>query len=167
MVSCETCHSATYYGAINGELSCAPCERACAAYKKASGTDADADYAYHELAHHVILFRALPRKRGDWCVIEQTIDLFPIGRSQLHELRVLALQFVAQERLGWKPKLERLVELSWPGIREVVLDGRRTGEPAVGSEKEAVDRIRALVAVVSPRNLGLYTRAVRALRGDS
>jgi hypothetical protein len=162
LLRCETCHG--LLDAIGGQWSdCAPCEAATRTFNKITRESGDADYAYHELAHHVVLFRCLPRCQTDW-EFTDTIERFPLGRSQLHELRVLALQHRGYQALGWRPSIRRLVDLSWPGIRDV--DGYR-GRLVVWSETEARRAVRRLLPKISPRNVQTYVRGLRALRGET
>lgn len=165
---CEVCRGAFVRDDNNYWSDCVPCERMSVAYERGSKTAGDPDYALHELAHHVVLFRCLPKKKADWDSVEQTIELFSIGHAQLHELRTLALQFASQTALGWKPSLKRLVGMSWPGLREVedTIRYDRRGRRVVHTENEAVAYVRSLTLSVSARNLGMYSRAVRSWRGE-
>jgi len=147
-------------------ISCPKCDTATLAYWATTGDDVDADFVYHELAHHVVLFQCLPKKRADYRAIETSIEMFSMGIAQLHEMRVLALQFVTYKLLGWRPAIERLVSLSWPGMREVDDVPRRGGKMLVTTERQARVGVRGFVSYVSKRNVAVYTRALHIARGE-
>lgn len=160
---CATCRGPQLIP--DGEWSgCALCETASKKFARSARESADADYAYHELAHHVMLFNRLPRKKADWDNIDTSICTFSQGRAQLHELRVLALQFAGYSLLGWRPTIERLVRLSWGGIAEV--DNLSDhGQKIVHTEAEARRHVASLP--VSQTKIKLYSNAVRRLRGEA
>lgn len=161
--TCEVCRSSLFRP--NREWSdCVPCETAARKFAQSSRLSADADYAYHELAHHVMLFGRLPHKKADWDRVTSVVGAFSQGQSQLHELRVLALQYASYSLLGWRPTIERLVELSWDGISEVD-DYSDKGEKVVHTPAAAQRLVAALV--VSPRKIRLYSNAVQRLRGET
>jgi len=142
---------------------CSSCERLADRYAKLSGESGDPDYAQHEIAHHIMLFRRLPRRRADWRTIEPTISAMPLGVCQLHELRVMALQYVTYGSLGWKPSLERLVDLSWPGLADADM-ARDRGKKIVQSRAATMRRVRSLACGVSSRSQKLYRRMLQKLR---
>jgi hypothetical protein len=147
---------------------CARCEKAARCYGRATGEDVDADYAYHEWAHHTVLFRCVPRKYDDYRSIQTTIELFSMGRAQLHELRVLALQWVTHGLLGWRPAVKRLVSMSWGGIHQVDDTNYDCGgRMIVKTEKQARDGITRLIPHVSKRNVAMYRRMLLDARGES
>jgi hypothetical protein len=168
---CGTCLAA---GTWDEPWECPGCEEVSHQYNKMTGEGADADYALHELAHHVVLFRALPRYRKDWRRIEHVIFGRPTGRAQDHEMRVLALQAVAYEKLGWNSSVERFVEMSWPGILEAADSSfayvsykwrkGRGGRKIVSTSKQAVEGVRARMPKVSRRNVRMYINAVRSMK---
>jgi hypothetical protein len=166
-VPCQTCRSPLL--APEGYWTgCAPCETAATEFNRRARNSADSDYAYHELAHHVMLFRCLPKRKADWDAIQDVIELFPMGKAQIHEMRTLALQFVTYEKLGWRPTVERLVCLSWGGIKEVDDTCRyHNGRYVVHTEPEARRYVEKLMPTVSARNVRLYANAVRELRGEA
>lgn len=175
-LTCGTCLGGLVPAPSMAWTDCPPCERASQRYRKLTGEDADADYAFHELAHHIVLFRSLPHRRRDWRRIEKTILERATGRAQMHEMRVLALQAVAYEVLGWNPAVERLVEMSWPGLDgaddsyvESVSwrDIERPGRKVVSTLEAATTYVRAIMFEVSSRNVRMYTNAARRLRGDA
>lgn len=147
---------------------CAKCETAAQCYGCATGEDADADYAYHEWAHHTVLFRRAPRNRADYNSIQRTLASFTMGRAQVHEMRVIALQFVTYKLLGWRPTIERLVGLSWPGIEQVDDTNYDCGGRMIVRTEELARRyVRRLVPRVSNRNVALYRRMLRNARGEA
>jgi hypothetical protein len=147
---------------------CARCEAATKHYGRATGEDVDADYAYHEWAHHTVLFRCAPSKRADYKSIQETIELFTMGRAQVHEMRVLALQYAAYKLLGWRPTVERLVSLSWPGIEQVDDTNYDCGgRMIIKTEWQACEGVRRLIPQVSKRNVALYRRVLLDARGET
>jgi hypothetical protein len=160
---CETCRGPQLLpdGVWSG---CEPCEIAARKFERSARNSADSDHAYHELAHHVMLFNRLPHRKADWDRIYTVICAFSQGRAQIHELRVLALQFAVYSLLGWRPTYKRLVELSWGGINEVD-DLCERGRKIVHTEAQARRRVAGLA--VSPAKVRLYSNAVRQLRGEA
>lgn len=165
---CETCRGPNPAADTPAPLwtNCIECQRVCDVYRRQSHVSADANFALHELAHHILLFRRLPRRRRDWNEIERTINRFSAGHAQDHELRTLAFQYVAYSQLGWRPSLNWLVSMSWPGIEDVARDESRhtDNRTIVWSEHQAHRRMRALLPHVSRRYVDLYTRIVRRWR---
>lgn len=148
---------------------CPACHRAIQSWHKISGEDADQSYVYHELAHHVVLFRRMPKHKRDCEAIGDTIRNFPVGRSQLHELRVLALQHAAHRVLGWRPSISYLVDLSWDGISDAARDGSAwnpRGTEIVTTKTAALRRVRQMISQVSGQNVAVYTRALHQLRQE-
>jgi hypothetical protein len=97
------------------------------------------------------------------------IDSLPTGRSQLHELRTLALQYVGGQRMGWQTTISRLVSLSWSGLNEVE-DNQRwlpRGKRVVNTEEQACAVVESLSHRASARNVRLYMGFVRDLRGET
>ena len=131
------------------------------------------DHRQTELAHHVVLYRRLPGANRDWQSIAKALMDWTIGRSLHHELRVIALQYVVQKKLGWRPSADRLVSLSWPGLQDVAnaaLDNRAVfaGRPADDLSRTAAARhVRRLHSEVSGRHVTMYANAVRELRGEA
>lgn len=166
---CETCRSVL--GDTGGNWTdCPPCDRAIKYWSQISGDDSDQNYAYHEAAHHVVLFRSVPKRKCSSDLISDVIRNFSVGRSQLHELRVLALQYEVHRGLGWRPSISRLVDLSWNGLAEARVDGaawNERGMEIVMTRAAADRRVRLLVRDVSPRNSALYARALREMRGEA
>ena len=162
-VPCEICRGPQLHpdGRWSG---CGPCETAAEKFNRSAHQAGDPDYAYHELAHHVMLFGSLPHRKRDWDSVEETIRRFPQGRAQVHELRTLALQFAGYTLLGWRPTISRVVGLSWPGIKEVD-DLNDRGRPVVTTQAEAEQRTAEIS--VSPAKVRMYSNAVRRLRGEA
>lgn len=161
---CRTCGHDYFYGSLEVPNTCEVCERIAERYAKASGEPgADADYALHELAHFLLLFRRLPTKRSDWRSISPTIERFSPGRSQLHELRTLALEYIGGKVMGWRPSLARLVEVGWWGVQDVVAPwSLRPWKSLVRSRTHMLTLTWGFVEKVSPRNLSMYIGTVRA-----
>lgn len=176
VATCGTCLGSLAQTPQGVWTDCPPCERVSQRYMKLTGEDADADYAFHELAHHIVLFHSLPHRRRDWRSIEPTILKRSAGHAQVHEMRVLALQSVAYAMLGWNHAVDRFVEMSWTGLDEVPYQrahrqhpwrSERHGRKVVHSAEEATAYVRRLMAGVSSRNVRLYMNAARSMRGDA
>lgn len=147
-------------------LSCARCDHAIEKYNAKIDQAGDSNFVYHELAHHVVLYRRVPRRARDWRRIERTIDPMTLGHAQTNELRTLALQFVAYEQLGWRPSIKQLVELSWFGL--VDSESKQIGGRSLVETREGAEaRVAALVSKVSARNVKMYVNALRELRGET
>ena len=125
----------------------------------------DSDYAYHEAAHFIVLFRRPPRCKKDLDLIARTIDRFGAGRAQIHEIRVIALQVVTYRNLGWRPSVHRQIGLSWPGIREGV-DSMLRGKAVVQTETAARRYVDAVLSRVSQRNSRRYAGLLKEWRGE-
>lgn len=146
---------------------CPKCDIAIRFFRRATGDDVDADFVYHELAHHTVLFRCAPLRRADYRSIQETIELFSMGRAQLHEIRVLALQHVTYKLLGWRPAVERLVSLSWGGIQQVDDTNYDCGgRIIIKTEGQAREVVRRLIPQVSRRNVAVYRRVLLHARGE-
>jgi hypothetical protein len=161
-IECEVCHAPLLESGRRWS-GCAACDRAVDRYNAKIDQAGDSNYVYHELAHHIVLFRRVPRRAIDWQRIERAIDPMTIGRAQVHELRTLALQFVAYEHLGWQPRVNELVELSWFGLVEA--KERNGGRSLVETRQDAKARISAFVPKTSARNVRMYVNALKELRG--
>jgi len=174
---CEVCRAPLVSDlaarALSNWTDCASCESACTTFRARVGEDSDPDYVYHELAHHVVLYRRLPGEKRDWQSIARALMDWTIGRLLHHELRVIALQYVVQKKLGWRPSADRLVSLSWDGLRDVAnaaLDNRAVFEGRAAddlSRTTAVRHVRRLRSEVSSRHVTMYANAVRELRGEA
>lgn len=163
-IECEVCRAPLLES--GGRWSgCAACDRAVAKYNAKIDQAGDSNFVYHELAHHVVLFRRVPRRAKDWRRIERAIDPMTIGRAQVHELRTLALLFVAYEHLSWRPTIKQLVELSWFGLVEA--KERNGGRSLVDTRQDAEAIVAVLVAKVSARNVRMYVNALKELRGEN
>lgn len=140
------------------------CTRIERHFLKVSGEDADADYALHELAHFIVLFRRLPRRRKDWWLITATIDKMPLGKTPFHEMRTVALQHVGLSALGQRPSLERLVRISWPGVENASYLwslGGGAGKRVMRSRAQMMAITKRLIGEVSNRNLKLFVNEVK------
>jgi hypothetical protein len=145
---------------------CVPCNRAAETFNKLTKENADAEYAYHELAHHVLLYGRPHREFLDCYIMQTHIDDLPVGLSQIHEMRTLALQGTAYMLLGWKVDWDGFVERSWWGLKDVMSEGK-TGQPVVFSYQEAAAYIEAWRGRVSKRKAKTLARAIERLRhGD-
>jgi hypothetical protein len=165
--TCETCLQPLVLE--DWWTTCQRCDCAAEEFRKRADVEADADFAFHEVAHHVLLFRRLPRTRQDWRRVEKTTDRMPVGVAQIHELRVLAMQAVATKALGWNDDVARLVENSWPGLHDADIgpEARLRGRKIVWTANDALARLRNYIPEVSSRNVRMYVRAVRTLRGEA
>lgn len=148
---------------------CEACQRLQRACRRACGLFVDADYGLHEIAHHIILFRRPPHRRRDWRAIEKVIDSMPVGIAQIHEMRTLALQYVAQNEMGWRTSLRGLVWPSWFGLEDALCDSRseggaRGGYAVVRSVHAALRYTRCLIPCVSRRNVRLFQGIVQRMR---
>jgi hypothetical protein len=123
----------------------------------------DTDSVYHELAHHVLLFRRLPKTEKDLREIEQAIGKFSSRDSQLHEIRTLALQYATYKQLEWKVSMAGLIDPSWAGIREAEDDYGRDRQ-VIKSETQAARVLREMIPEVSPRNIRLLKTALAIAR---
>ena len=137
-------------------------------FNKRFGFSGDADYVCHELAHFVLRYGKLPRRRADWRRMDRELWKQPVGRAQLHELRVLTLQGLAYIELGWKLSWKRLVGLSWPGLDEAARrngpESYLRGVPVVTTERAARDAVRSHRGDVSRRKVQLLAHAITAFR---
>jgi hypothetical protein len=148
---------------------CAPCQRATLLYDKLldDRSTSDGDYVFHEVAHFIVLFRRRPRTKFDFSyLISDTIGMFPIGIAQVHEMRTIALQCVTYARLGWRPSVARMVDLSWPGLRDVdgLVDRWDHGRRIIETETQARSYVRKLIPRTSAQNVRLYTNALLEMR---
>jgi hypothetical protein len=139
-------------------------------FDKRFGFSGDADYICHELAHFVLRYGKLPRRRADWRRMDRELWKQPVGRAQLHELHALALQGLAYIELNWRLSWKRLVKLSWGGLDEAA---RRNGPesylrglPVVTTERGARAAVRAYRGDVSRRKVALLAGAIVAFRTD-
>lgn len=113
------------------------------------------DYCRHELAHYVVLFRRARlnmRKsvtRDMHEVLDWLTEAYP-GRSQLHEIRTIALVCAV---IG--TNVDYAVGLSWTGIEDVGCAMKRS---LVTSKSNAVKRVRA--TYLSPRLITAFKRTI-------
>jgi len=166
LTTCRTC-GATY----SFYEDCDRCDRIQKGFRRDRGeAGGDADYALHELAHFILLFRRVPRRRRDWTSIETTINKSSPGRSQLHELRALALECAGWRALGWKTSLERIVKMGWYNVNDLAEDtlndlkghpSRKRWTSLVRSRSHMMRLTKDFIGEVSPRNLALWTNTVR------
>lgn len=143
---------------------CVPCLRAEAAFERRFRIGGDIDYVCHELAHFVLRYGKIPRYRRDWSMMERDLNEQTVGRAQIHELRVLALQGLAYIQLGWNLSWKRLVGLSWFGLEEAAA---RTGPvsylcgtPVVTTERAARRHVRNYRGQISRKKVDLLTGAI-------
>lgn len=142
---CEPCMRATYF--FNARISIEP-------------GAADSDLVYHELAHFMVLFRRVWQGRRDARRMQDQLDRMSLGHAQLHELRVVKVQYLAYRALGWRPRLDRVVGLSWPGVRDANME--RSGRDLVRSETHMKHLVQAIVP--SKSLVRAYTRELQRLR---
>jgi len=166
---CETCRDPLAQRRERWSIVCDRCERAVAKHNaklsEAGRQAGDSNFVYHELAHHVVLFGRKPRSAMDWRAVERMIDPMTVGRAQMHELRTLALQFVAYEQLGWQPSIKTLVEMSWFGLVEV--RERDRGRSLMETRADAEEIVADFASKVSARNVRTYVGALNELRMEA
>lgn len=137
-------------------------------FDKRFGFSGDADYLCHELAHFILRYGKLPRRRADWRRMDRELGNQTVGRAQLHELRVLALQGLAYIELGWKLSWKRLVGLSWGGLDEAARrngpESYLRGAPVVTTERAARKGVLSHRVEVSRRKVALLARAIESFR---
>jgi hypothetical protein len=147
---------------------CAPCDRAEKAFAKRFGTVGDADFIYHELAHFVLRYGKVPCYRRDWRAMDRELDRQTVGRAQIHEMRVLALQGCAYLQLGWKLSWKRLVRLSWGGLDEAAAgngpESYLRGLPVVTTESAARREVLRYSANTRQKKVDLLARTIMAFR---
>lgn len=167
-VVCNTPHEDDLNDPWRYTDSCAPCLRMEQSFERRFGFSGDADYLCHELAHFILRYGKLPRRRADWRRMDRELSEQPVGRAQLHELRVLALQGLTYIELGWKLSWKRLVGLSWPGLDEAAQrngpESYLRGAPVVTTERAARDAVRSHRGDVSRRKVQVLAHAITAFR---
>jgi len=118
------------------------------------GSSGDLDYCLHELAHYVVLFRKPPCKRKDDIEdMNMCLETMTCGRAQLHELRVIRLQFDVL-----KIPLVPLINSVWWGIEDAGYQSEGQQKSIVTSKAMALRRIKAIT--VSPRLMRAYSRTI-------
>jgi hypothetical protein len=151
---------------------CRPCSRAEKAFATRFGgaSSGDADFIYHELAHFVLRYGKAPRWRKDWRALDQELNKQPVGRAQVHELRVLALQGCAYLQLGWRLSWKRLVRLSWGGLDEATRrngpESYLRGRSVVTTEHAARREVLRYRTITASTKVDLLARAISCLRGE-
>ena len=112
------------------------------------------DYAVHELAHFVVLFRRVPRRsKLEFEDMQMVLDVMTCGRAQLHELRVLKLEHVVL-----KMPMNRLLESVWTGILDAGYQLNRGQKEIVTSMSKGLRLMRHIE--VSPRLVATYRRTL-------
>jgi hypothetical protein len=110
----------------------------------------DYEYAVHELAHFVVLFRRAPRKsKLEFEDMQMVLDTMTCGRAQLHELRVLKL-----EHTVLKMPMKTLLESVWTGILDAGYQLNRGQKEIVTSVSKGLRLMRDIE--VSPRLVATY-----------
>jgi hypothetical protein len=137
-------------------------------FEERFGFSGDTDFIYHELAHFVLRYGRLPRYRKDWRDMERDLNRQTLGRAQIHELRVLALQGCTYLRLGWKLSWGRLVGLSWGGLDEAASrngpESYLRGSPVATSKTAARREVLRYVPQTSPKKVALLARTIAEFR---
>lgn len=114
----------------------------------------DPDYALHELAHFVVLFRRAPRMRKqEFEDMAECLDVMTCGHAQLHELRVLKL-----EQLVVGDTAMNLLNSVWSGIHEAAYACERGQKDIVTSKTKALRLMKDIK--VSPRLVQAYRRVI-------
>jgi hypothetical protein len=114
----------------------------------------DADYALHELAHFVVLFRRAPRMSKDEIQdMQMVLDDMPCGFAQLHELRVIKLQSIVL-RCAAKPILKQVM---W-GIYDAAAERKRGQKDIVTSLSKGMKLMGRIK--VSPRLVAAYKHTI-------
>jgi hypothetical protein len=110
----------------------------------------DYEYAVHELAHFVVLFRRVPRRSEvEFEDMQMVLDTMTCGRAQLHELRVLKLQNIVL-----KMPMKALLESVWSGILNAGYQLNRGQKEIVTSMSKGLRLMRDIE--VSPRLVAAY-----------
>ncbi len=167
MKRCPTCREPmTMWGHPDFAVPrCEPCYRSGEVFFEASGSPgADADDHYHEMAHHIVLFRKLPKKRDDWRLIGDVLEDYTAGCSQLHELRVRALEYVVFQAMGWRPSIKALVSATYSSLDDV--NERNGGKKIVKTESQAIRIARGFAKKASPRNVRMLIGVIQRARNS-
>ena len=162
---CDICLSPMGAGMI-----CAGCRELAMAYDDIDYQDVRAveyaTYAYHELAHYVLLTGKVPHTKDDTRVLED-IDLFTIGEAQLHEARTIALQVSAFAELGWAPNLRQAITETWDGVQRAETNNAANGGAVVFHSPQRMENwIKEHLPRGNSRYVRIYIRAVREFRGE-
>ena len=104
----------------------------------------DIEYICHELAHFVLLFKRKPKGCADFDSMDRILERMTKGRSQLHELHVIAIQRAVQSTLGLSLHTYSILTRSYDGIKDVADSRSRRGKPIIRSFSQAKSKMLSI-----------------------
>ncbi len=116
----------------------------------------------HEIAHFILLYGSNIKKydRRRWGNMNNIIAKFSPKRSQLHELRAVALHYTVAAEVGWRPSKRKLLEASWSGINAIAFENeeKRLHKNLVRNRKTMTAVFNTLITQVSRNNVERFKK---------
>ncbi len=98
------------------------------------------------------------------CTNNLVLKALPIKKMQLHELKIIALQYLGSKKMGWRLSLDKLIDKSWPTIRPLRWVSNRHHGQLIKTKKEMKSICRKFISQISERPnqyIPLFTDSVK------